>query len=73
MGYATQTDEMSVSDAAAILSRTRTTIIRMCAEGRLKSRRRGGYYHPVVAAVKAIRNRDRQIAELKAQAASESA
>ena len=62
-------DEVSVSDAAAILGVHRITIYHWCRQGFLRARRRDGVYFPVLAAVLAYAKKQRRIAKLKAERA----
>ncbi len=59
-------DEISVCDAAIVLDRHRVTVWDWCRTGRLKARRRGRNYFPLLAAVAALAARDRRVAKLKA-------
>ena len=58
-------DEISVTDTAAVLGRHRITIYWWCRKGTIKSRRRGQFYFPLLAAVAAIRAKEQRIARMK--------
>ncbi len=63
-GMRVRDDELTITNAAAILGRHRITIWTWCKTGHLAARRRGRHYFPKLAAVAARKQYEQRVARM---------